>query len=84
MTLHREFQTESPETVDVLIRMALRESVAGAEPSPCVWRRIRERMCRLALARQSRDEIIFPQPVMSSLVRVSMLYIFADNTLRIC
>jgi hypothetical protein len=84
MTLHREFQTDSSETVDVLIRMALRESVAGAKPSPRVWTRIRERMCRMALARQSRDDIIFPQPVMSSLVRVSMLYLFAGNTLRIC
>jgi hypothetical protein len=85
MTLHREFQTDSSETVDILIRIALRESVAGAEPPPRVWGRIKERMWRLALARQFRDEaILIHQPILPPLVRASMLYLFADHTLRIC
>ena len=85
MTLHREFQRDSSETVDVLIRIALRESVAGVEPSPHVWERIRERVRRLATARQSREQIVFnQQPMLPSLVRASMLYLFAGNTLWIC
>ncbi len=85
MTLHREFQSDSSETVDVLIRIALRESVAGAKPPPRVWGRIKERMWRLATSMQSRDEIIFDhQPVLPSLVRASMLHLFVGHTLRIC
>ena len=85
MTLHREFQRDSLETVDILIRIALRESVAGVKPSPHVWGWIRERVRRLTTARQSRDQIVFHhQPMLPSLVRISMLYLFVGNTLRIC
>ncbi len=85
MTLRRDFGKDSSETMDILIRIALRESVAGVEPPPHVWERIKERVRQRATVRYSRGQVVFnQQPVLPSLVRASMFYLFAVNTLRIC
>jgi hypothetical protein len=40
--------------VDVLIRAVLRQRVAGVRPSPHVWKRIEERVQRLATRKSRR------------------------------
>ena len=43
--MHKELPEErSAEVLDLLIGAALRGSLAGAEPSPRVWERIKERL----------------------------------------
>ena len=53
MTSRQPLAGDTRDMVDVLIRAVLRERVAGARPSPCVWKRIEEQAQRLA-TRQSR------------------------------
>ena len=85
MTLRRGFREDSSETVDALIRIALRESVAGIEPSPQVWERIKERVRRLSTAKQSYGQVVFDQQMMlPSLIRASMPYLFVGSALRMC
>jgi len=42
------------DTLDILIRAVLRQRVAGARPSPHVWKRIEERAQRLATRKSRR------------------------------
>jgi hypothetical protein len=52
--MHKELpEKRSAEVLDVLIGAALRGSVAGAEPSPRVWERIKERLEGRTLAKQA-------------------------------
>ncbi len=44
MILRNKLQEDSAEVLDLLIGAALRESVAGVEPSPHIWERIKERV----------------------------------------
>ena len=84
MTLHKEFRKDSSEDLDILIRIALRESVVGAEPSPCVWGWIKERVRRLAMTRQPRGHIIFDLHLMlPSVARMSMFYFSYGDALRL-
>jgi len=46
--------------VDILIRAVLRQRVAGARPSPCVWARIEERVQRLATRKSRRATGLHP------------------------
>jgi hypothetical protein len=50
----QEFREDRPDVVDILIRAVLRQRVAGARPSPCVWERIEEQAQRLATRKSSR------------------------------
>jgi len=50
----QEFREDRPDVVDVLIRAVLRQRVAGARPSPCVWKRIEEQAQRLATRKSRR------------------------------
>lgn len=71
--------------LDVLIRIALRDSVAGAKPPPRVWKRIEERVRRLAVAGWPRGQTVFDQQwIFPSLVRVSRPYLCAGSAFRIC
>ena len=54
MTPRQEFREDRPDVVDVLIRAVLRQRVAGARPSPCVWKRIEEQAQRLATRKSRR------------------------------
>jgi hypothetical protein len=84
MTLHKEFREDSLEDLDILIRVALRESVAEAEAPPRVWEKIDERVRRMETARQARDQVSFdPHLMLPSAVRVSTFYLFAGDALRI-
>ncbi len=83
MTLRKEFQEGAIEELDILIRVALRDSVAEAEPPPQVWGRIREQAQRWKMARQPSGQVVFDMQLMlPSLVRVSMFYPFAGGALR--
>ena len=53
MTSRRQLAGDTRDIVDVLIRAVLRQRVAGARPSPHVWKRIEERVRRL-VTRKSR------------------------------
>jgi hypothetical protein len=44
MSLNRVDRDPSVDNIDSIIRWALRDSVADAEPSPQVWERIRQRI----------------------------------------
>ena len=48
MAPRQEFREDRPDVVDIVIRAVLRQRVAGARPSPCVWKRIEEQVQRLA------------------------------------
>ena len=54
MAPRQEFREDRPDVVDVLIRAVLRQRVAGARPSPCVWKRIEEQAQRLATRKSRR------------------------------
>jgi hypothetical protein len=43
-------------SLDALISVALRSSVAGVEPSPDVWKRIEEQVRRLAATEKVRHQ----------------------------
>ncbi len=84
MTSHKEFQKGSFDNLDTLIRVALRESVAGAEPRPDTLQRIKERVRRLAIARQPREQVLFDRQWMfPTVARVSTFYLFTGDALRI-
>jgi len=84
MTSHKEFQEDSFDNLDVLIRVALRESVAGAEPPPHTLQRIKERVWKLAMASQPREQVLFDRQWMfPTVARVSAFYLFTGDALRI-
>lgn len=56
MTSHRDVEGRSKDELGTLIEWSLRESVAGASPSPEVWGRIRTRARRMATWRRRRSQ----------------------------
>ena len=54
MTSRQPLAGDTRDVVDVLIRAVLRQRVAGARPSPHVWKRIEERVQRLATRKSRR------------------------------
>jgi hypothetical protein len=82
MTLHKEFREGLVEDLDILIRVALRDSVAGVEPPPHVWGRIKERVRKLTIAQQPREQVIFDRQWMfPTVARMNTFYLFADDAL---
>ena len=83
MKVRENPQWQSSDSLDDLIRFALREEVSTAKSLPCVWRQIKKQVWRLKRERQvgwARQGVYCAESTLPLSVRADVFYFLLANS----